>query len=152
MELTILVKFEPITNCIGNEMQLAVITRGNTEEDCRKAAHKRCKDICNEIRRDNCGDPSYTWIKERWDKDVPVDLYEDEDPEKDLTGPFIDMLEELTAASALLDDDDDEDDEWDYEEVDEDDDVKDVIPFLGDDDYLFDDGSNPFEEDDDLLF
>lgn len=132
MELTVLVKFEPVTNYIGNEMLTAVIVRGNTEEDCYHAAHQRCMDIC--------GDPSIAWIKERWDKDVPVDLYENEDPAKVRTGPFVDMLEELTAASALLDDDD------------EDEDVKDVIPFLGDDDYIFDDGSNPFEDDDDPLF
>lgn len=143
MELTVLVRFEPVTNIIGNEMQQAIIVRGNTESDCYYAARKRCTAICKEIRRNNCGDPTYSWVKEFWDKDVPVDLYENEDPEKVRTGPFIDMLEELTAASTLLK----------QTKPDVDNDVKDVIPFLGEEDYIFDDGSNPFEdEDDDYLF
>ena len=121
MELTVLVKFEPVTNYIGNEKQQAVIVRGNTENDYYHAAHQRCMNICSEIRRDNCGDPSYTWIREFWDKDVPVDLFD------------------------VDEDDEDEDVDW-YEDVDND--VKDVIPFLGDDDYIFDDGSNPFEDND----
>lgn len=116
MELTILVKFEPVANVIGNEMQTAIIVRGNTEDDCYHAAHQRCMNICGEIRRDNCGDPTYSWVKEIWDKDVPVDLW---------------------------------DETQDTDDFDDDDDVRDVIPFLGEDDYIFDDGSNPFEEDDD---
>lgn len=145
MELTVLVRFEPVTNYIGNEMQQAIIVRGNTESDCYYAARKRCTAICKEIRRDNCGDPTYSWVKEFWDKDVPVDLWDEtQDPAEERTAPFVDLLEELTATSTLLKSND-------VETV-IDPDVKDVVPFLGDDDHLFDDGSNPFEDDDDHLF